>query len=336
LPKFLGWNKHFRSSFQSGSKGEDMRHILKLTAIALLAIGSTGPQAFAATKINLLYIPGGDFVPSYVAKDQGIFERHGLDVEMSIAQNGSVISAAMAADQAQIGTPTPPVLLQANEQGLDLVAVAGATVLPFPAGAAGVIARNGSNLKGPKDLAGHKVGVPGFGGSFDTVTRYWVKANGGDYKKVNWVELQFPQMGDALKSGLVEATLAVNPFYARILDAKLGTDIGNPWNSAPNGTMIVLYAATRAWATKNKEAVAGFRASLVEAIAYINDASHLPSVRDSITKWTKLPPQAAASIAIPDDLAPEAKPGGLTFWIAAAREQGLIKGNPDPASLIAP
>jgi NitT/TauT family transport system substrate-binding protein len=311
-----------------------VRHILKLTAIALLAIGST--QAVAATKLNLLYIPGGDFVPSYVAKDQGIFERHGLDVDMSIAQNGSVISAAMAADQAQIGTPTPPVLLQANEQGLDLVAVAGATVLPFPKGAAGVIARNDSNLKGPQDFVGRKIGVPGFGGSFDVVTRYWVKANGVDIKKVNWVELQFPQMGDALKSGLVDATLAVNPFYARILDAKLGTDIGNPWNSAPNGTMIVLYAATRTWATKNKEAVAGFRASLVDAIAYINDASHLPSVRDSITKWTKLPPQAAASIAIPDDLEPQAKPNGLTFWIGAAREQGLIKGNPDPASLIAP
>ena len=124
-----------------------MRHILKLAAIVLLAVGST--QAFAATKLNLLYIPGGDFVPSYVAKDQGIFERHGLDVDMSIAQNGSVISAALAADQAQIGVPTPPVLLQANEQGLDLVIVAGATVLPFPAGAAGVIARNDSNLKGP-------------------------------------------------------------------------------------------------------------------------------------------------------------------------------------------
>jgi NitT/TauT family transport system substrate-binding protein len=313
-----------------------MRKVLRLTAIALLAIGLADPSALAANKLNLLYIPGGDFVPAFVAKDQGIFERHGLDVDMSIAQNGSVISAALAADQAQIGVPTPPVLLQANEQGLDLVIVAGATVLPFPKGAAGVIARDGSNLKGPQDLVGHKVGVPGFGGSFDVVTRYWVKANGGDYKRVNWVEVQFPQMGDALKSGLVDATLAVNPFYARILENKLGTDIGNPWSSAPSGTMIVLYAATRAWATKNKEAVAGFRASLNETIAYINDAAHLPSVRDSITKWTKLPPQAAASIAIPDDLEPQAKPDGLTFWIAAAREQGLIKGNPDPASLIAP
>jgi ABC-type nitrate/sulfonate/bicarbonate transport system substrate-binding protein len=98
----------------------------------------------------------------------------------------------------------------------------------------------------------------------------------------------------------------------------------------------VLYASTRAWATKNKDAVAGFRASLNDAIAYINDASHLSAVRDSITKWTKLPPQAAASIAIPDDLEPQAKPEGLTFWIAAARDQGLIKGSPDPTGLIAP
>jgi hypothetical protein len=30
------------------------------------------------------------------------------------------------------------------------------------------------------------------------------------------------------------------------------------------------------------------------------------------------------------------RPQSLTFWIKASREQGLIKGNPDPASLIAP
>src|ERR1700744_6768638 len=96
-----------------------MKHMVSgLALAAAIAIGLAVP-AMAATKINLLYIPGGDFVPSFVAKDQGIFEKHGLDVDMSIAQNGSVISAALAADQAQIGVPTPPVLLQAHEQGLD-------------------------------------------------------------------------------------------------------------------------------------------------------------------------------------------------------------------------
>jgi len=303
-------------------------------AAALLAFALFAAPATAATKINLLYIPGGDFVPAYVAKDQGIFERHGLDIDMSLAQNGSVISAALAADSAQIGVPTPPVLLQANEQGLDLVVVAGATVLPFPKDAAGVIARDGIN--GPKDLAGKKVAVPGFGGSFDVITRNWVKTEGVDFHQVNWIELQFPQMGDGLKSGLADAVLAVNPFYSHILDSKVGHMIGNPWDSAPKGTMIVLYAATKAWAAKNPDAVKAFRAALDEGVAYATNPAHLASVRDSIAKWTKLPPQAAASIGIPDDLEPRATPDGLTFWIKAAREQGLIKGNPDPASLIAP
>src|ERR1700742_2817733 len=98
------------------------RGLSKTIAMAFL-VGLVAAPAMAATKINLLYIPGGDFVPSFVAKDQGIFDKHGVDVDMAIAQNGSVITAALAAEQAQIGTPTPPVLLQANEQGLDMVVV---------------------------------------------------------------------------------------------------------------------------------------------------------------------------------------------------------------------
>ncbi len=307
-----------------------------IAAAALLAVALPGAQAASATKITLLYIPGGDFVPSFVAKDQGFFERHGLDVDLSIAQNGSVISAALAANSAQIGVPTPPVVLQAHEQGLDLVIVAGATTFPFPPGASGALARNDSGIKGPLDLVGRKVGVPGFGGSLDVLTKNWVRSSGIDYHKVNWVELQFPQMGDALKSGLVDAVAAVNPFYSRILDSKAGYDFGDPSANVPRGSMIVVYAATRAWATKNADAVKSFRAALDEATSFIREPAHLASVRDSLAKYTKLPPQAAATIAIPDDLDAHANSEGLKFWIEAAREQGLIKGNPDPASLIAP
>jgi NitT/TauT family transport system substrate-binding protein len=303
--------------------------------IASAIIASTLP-AMAATKINLLYIPGGDFVPSFVAKDQGIFEKHGLDVDLSIAQNGSVISAALASGSAQIGVPTPPVVLQAHEQGLDLVVIAGATVLPFPPHAAGMLARNDSGIKGPKDLVGKKVGVPGFGGSFDVMMRNWVKASGADYHKVEWIELQFPQMGDALKAGLADAVGMVNPFYGRVLDSKVGYDIGDPTSIVPKGAMIVVYAATRDWATKNAAAIKEFRASLDEGVVYVKNPANLDSVRASMAKYTKLPPAAAATVPIPEEFDVHAKPDGFKFWIEAARDQGLIKGNPDPATLMAP
>ncbi len=312
------------------------RFVLPVIASALLAVGLAAGPASAATKITLSYTAVGDFVGGFVAKDQGFFDKRGLDVEFSLAPNGSVIPAALVADSAQIGTPTPPVLLQADEQGLDLLVVAGAGVAPFPAGGTGVAAREGSGLKGAPDLVGRKVGTPGFGGTLELLTNNWIKASGADYRKVDWVEVAFPQMGDALKSGLVDAVASVNPFYSRIIDSKVGYEIGDPTAVVPSGTMLVVYAAPRAWVAKNGDAVKVFRAALDEATAYIADLAHTDSVRASLAKYMNLPPQAAASVPITRNLEAHAKPAGLTFWIAVARDQGLIKGNPDPASLIAP
>jgi NitT/TauT family transport system substrate-binding protein len=131
------------------------------------------------------------FVGLYVAKDQGMLAEHGLDIDLTLTTNGSLISAALVADSAQLGGPTPTVLLQANEQGLDLVVVAGTNVYPI-ASPSGVIAAADSSLHGPKDLQGKRVGVPGLGGIIDVLTRKWVQSNGVDYHKVNWVEIGLP------------------------------------------------------------------------------------------------------------------------------------------------
>lgn len=313
-----------------------MRNILKLVAVALLAIGSLNPTARAATKLNLLYIPGGDFVPSFVAKDQGIFERHGLDVEMSIAQNGSVISAALAADQAQIGVPTPPVLLQANEQGLDLVVVAGGTATPDPAGTSGMLARTGSDIKTAKDLVGRKIGVPGLGGTFDLLAKKWVESKGVDYRKINWVEVPFTRMGDTMKAGLVDVVAATLPFYARIVDAKIGYDIGDIYAPLPDGALLAFYGSSRDWARKNPEVVKAFRASLDEAVAFIADSSHAAKVQEILAKYTKLP-VGAEPPPVPTTLHVHVKPDALAFWIDVMHEQGVIgKAHLDPTSFIAP
>ena len=314
-----------------------MRRIVSTRIIgALLILGTSVPSTSAAEKITLLYVSAGSFVGSFIAKDQGYFEQHGLDVDLSLAQNGSTIPAALVADSAQIGVPTPTVMLQANEQGLDLVVIGGASIYPGTPNTTGVIARADSGIKVPRDLAGKKVGVPGFGGGLDILSKKWVQSNGVDYHKVDWVELQFPQMGDALKGGLVDAVASINPFYTRVIDSKVGYRIGDYSDAVPPGTVAGVYVSTRAWATKNASALKGFRAALDDADAYIKDPAHLSAVRDSIAKYTKLPPQAAATIDLPTNLKPHVTPEGVRFWIEVSREQGLIKGNPAPTSLIAP
>ena len=306
-----------------------------ITVVPCMVSPFAATPAIAADKITLLYTAVNAFVGSFVAADQGFFSKRGLEVDLTLAQNGSVISAALVADSAQIGGPTPTVLLQANEQGLDLVVVAGTDFYPQSV-PTGVLARSGSDLKGASDLVGRKVGVPGIGGIIDVLTRKWVQSSGADYHKVAWVELQFPQMGDALKSNLVDAVASVDPFYSRIVDSKLGYSIGDYASVIPSGTIPVVYASTRSWASQHASIVATFRAGLDEATAYIADPAHIASVRDSIAKYTKLPPQVAATLSLPDNLNAHATAAGLRFWIDVSREQGLIKGSPDPAALVLP
>jgi len=97
-----------------------MSNVFARVAVAFLLVASALP-ASAATKINLLFTQGANNLGAYVGKDQGFFEKRGLDVDVTSTANGSLISASLVADAAQIGTLTPSILLEADEQGLDLV-----------------------------------------------------------------------------------------------------------------------------------------------------------------------------------------------------------------------
>ena len=233
--------------------------------LAAAILGWAGP-AVAQTKITLLFTAGDSFTESYVAKDQGFFAKRGLDVTLQAAQNGSVISAALEAGSAQLGAPTPTVLLQADEQGLDLVIVASANrnAKQPPISETGIAARTGSGIKDARDLEGRHVAVPGLGGTVDVTMKKWVEVHGGDYRKVDWVEFMLPRMPDALSAGLADAVAVVNPFLDRIVKSKAGYIIGDFGDIEPPGTMVVVYASTRAWAKAHEDAVTAFRAELEE------------------------------------------------------------------------
>jgi hypothetical protein len=53
----------------------------------------------------------------------------------------------------------------------------------------------------------------------------------------------------------------------------------------------------------------------------------------AIAKYTKLP-QAVVSSLAPPNLEVDTSPQQVKFWIDLAKEQGAIKGNPDPAKII--
>src|SRR3954454_12695534 len=102
-----------------------LKSILAAFAISLALSGG----AFAQAKIQVGCTATSDCASAMVAVDEGIFRKHGLEVEMTPIGINSNIPAAILSNSIQIGGPTSTVFLQAVDGGLDLIAIAGASVM---------------------------------------------------------------------------------------------------------------------------------------------------------------------------------------------------------------
>src|ERR1700694_5786666 len=87
----------------------------------LCAALAASPAAAQSTRINAGYTAGNDFLPAFVAKDKGFFERRNLDVTLPRIQIASNVPAALVSGSLQIGMGTVPMLLQTAEGGLGIV-----------------------------------------------------------------------------------------------------------------------------------------------------------------------------------------------------------------------
>jgi NitT/TauT family transport system substrate-binding protein len=305
---------------------------MRAIALALSLLALVIAPAEAATKIRVMYTAVSGYSSAYIAKDQGFFQKRGLDVDLILAPQGGAIIEGLVSGSAEIGTPTPTVFLQAVDSGLDTVAIAATNAFPEKS-KSGVLARSEASIHSAQDLIGKKVGVPGINGLLDVVFRKWLADKGIDTKKVTYVEASFPQMGDMLRSGTVDAVVAVDPFYARIVDSKAGYLVDNYTSVLPDGTIASVYCATGKWAAEHADAVKSLQGALAEAAAFSKDDAHAAAVQASIARYTKLPVAVVAALPIPN-LVAQIKPSDLNFWIGVMKERGMLNGSPDPAKVV--
>ncbi len=206
------------------------------------------PVRAAATKITLGYTATLGFNGAFIAKDRGFFDAHGLDVTLQLITLNSNIPGALMGGSIQVGGPTPTVLLQADDGGLDLVIVAGCSGLDPGNKTDGLLVRKGTGITKAADLVGKKVGVPGLNAYYHVMVRKWLSDTGVDWRQVNFVETPFTQSADVLRSGSVDAVATGEPFSLRIVGEGIGTLLVAMSAVAPGGTPTLLYAATRDWA----------------------------------------------------------------------------------------
>ncbi len=311
----------------------DRRRSLLISLVTLaLAVLAVQPGV-AATRLVVGYLPVNDWLPTFVAKEKGFFEKRGLDVTLQRIAVGSTLPAVLVADSIQIGALTAPVTFQAIEGGLDLVIIAGASLASTRNQHTSVVARQGSNIRQAADFAGKKVGVPGLNGALDIMFRKWLKDKGTDLRSVTFVETPFPQMSDMLKAGQLDAVIPVEPFRTRMIQTNVGYHVVNPLVEVRDNYLITFYAATRRWADANPAAVKAFREALKEGLEFIT--GNMAEARTIEAKYTGLPPQVVQTLPLVT-LTLDVKRDDVQFWIDICRELGVIRGSIEASRLIVP
>jgi NitT/TauT family transport system substrate-binding protein len=301
-------------------------------ALALTILCALGAAAHAQTRIQIGCTATTDCASAFIAKEDGIFARNGIEAELVLIGLNSNIPAALMSESLHIGGPTPSVFLQAVDGGLDLVAVAGASsTSKETADTVAVVSRSGANIKTAKDFVGKKVGAPGLGAFLHVLFRQWLIQNGVDPKGVSFVEVTFPTMNDVLKAGTVDAVVTAEPVLSRIIGAGTGTVVANYLAELPEREPAILYATTRSWAETNPKVVQAFQVSIKEAAAIVN--ADPDKARGAVSRFTKIPPEVLKNMKLSRS-DPAITTAQLDWWVGVMRKQDMLQTNPDVSKLI--
>jgi NitT/TauT family transport system substrate-binding protein len=304
------------------------RRIRLILACMALALPTA---AFAQTKMIIATSSNPEVAALFVAKQEGMFAKHNIDATIQLIQLNPTLPASLLSDSIQVGAATPTVFTQAVDNGLDLVAIAGVSVVEPTMQSVSIVARTGSNITKAADFKGKTVSVPGLNAILHITFQMWLEQNGVDPKTVRYVENPLPVVGDILKSGTVDAAIGVDPFLTRLEQAGIATRVAPFLPLVAAGQQTMFYATTRAWATQHVDAVKAFRAAMQEAADFIK--GNPDKTREDINAFMKLPPEAVKTLAMPLTKL-DLDPKDISFWAETMRKFGLVSNKIDPEKVL--
>jgi ABC-type nitrate/sulfonate/bicarbonate transport system substrate-binding protein len=239
------------------------RGALGLLVAGLLAWSSLpgNGSAWAQTKMTIATGVDPVFSAYYVAQEEGLFKKHGLDVRINTGPSGSAMVAFLVNGQIESAFGSEIAGIANHNLDPNVIVVAQAARLVR------WIALVGRNVETLDALKGKKVGVArGSGGEI-----FWLamldklKLNAADYTVVN---VEAPEMVAALERGNIDAYAVWEPWVTRGLAAVKNTKVLRTQEGIlEQGVFIYM---NKAWITKNPAQAESFVRALVEATEIIN------------------------------------------------------------------
>jgi len=271
-------------------------HYLVLLLVFFFA--AVSPRLSEGAKLYVVYASiSGTQAIGWIAKEAGLFPKHGLDVELLFTGGGRAITSLLGGDTPLI-TVGGPSVIAARLAGSDAII----TAHVFDTILYSLMVQ--PEIRTLADLKGKKVGASRFGSATDFALRYVLKQNGFDPVK-DVVIFQIGGQSEtlaALRAGSIYGGVIASPATAEAkrLGMRELINMGNLGVEYPHTTI----ATTERFLRANRETVLRFTRAYVEgAHRFLTDRELSLKV---IGKYTKIQSRPTLE-ATYDDYAPYVK-----------------------------
>ena len=226
----------------------------------------------------------------HVAEQQGLFKKHGLDVQITQFRASPELNTAVVSGAIDIAISGVTSVLTARQRNLPVKAFFVETVAPF------YFLLASPDVESMKDAVakGAVAGVSGIGSLDYTITRYLFKRAGVDPDKIKYVQAGTPaQRTAALEAGRVQIALSAVPEKYEVLRRGKVREISRMSDYSKSFALEALWAKED-YLAGNGEAVRRLLAAMDDTAMWIRTSPEAPAVLAKFVGLTH--PQAAADV----------------------------------------
>lgn len=308
-----------------------------LAAAMFTAVGLATPVSAAdPVQIRASTIPSTDNGAFESARAKGFFKEEGIEIDTTPLSGGAAGIPALVAGQIQIASSNIVSIVLAAAHGLDVVIVgAGDTTADAPPDLAGLVTAKGNALHTGKDLEGKKIAVNARNNIIWLYAREWVAQSGGDPEKVEFVEVPFPQMMDAVRTGRVDAAMMVEPFLSGGVNDGLVDVVSWPYSEVHKNSLVAEFVTTKAYAAEHPDIVQAFVNGHNKGVDWANANKDSDEFFGIVSGYTKVDPAKLKTSAIPVFIK-TIDPAQVEYIVSLMKKHHLIDGDIDTDALIHP
>lgn len=256
---------------------------------------SGGSDAGGLTKVVVGVLPIAPSVAVKYGIDNGIFEKHGLDIELTTSSAGAAMLPAVSTGDLNFAVGNPLSVLTAVDKGLDMKIVSGYSDSKAEGDDInGVVVRADSGIKTFADLAGKTTSVNALKTQGDLTIMESAVIDGGTPGDLKFSEMPFPDMEAQLDRKNVDGVWLPEPFLSKALANSDNELLGYPNQKAIPGLPTMVSFTSGKFAEEKPEVVADFKAAMTETLAAAEDDQ--TGAKALLPEFMKMDPKVAETL----------------------------------------